>query len=127
MQAMAFHNTHVLHLHYGHGVAAHHTLRQIGLLAFHLDRAEHVRKRVIVNLTPWLTAKYILWDGHGDLDTALIERLTTWLTSREHVSIYPRIPDIWDDIYVHDRKDDPIIWSDFWDRFSHRFVDSLPC
>lgn len=102
-------------------------MEQIELLQSHLDRTHTAGKRVVVDLTSWLTARYILWDGHGDLDTGLITSLERWLTSDEKVSIYPRIPDIWNDIYVHDRKDDPIIWSDFWDRFSDRFVDVLPC
>lgn len=102
-------------------------MRQIELFESLLDRASNVEKRVIIDLVPWLMNRYILWDGHGDPDTSLIRRLERWLTSNENVSVYPRIPDIWNDIYVHDRKDDPEIWADFWYRFSHRFVDVLPC
>jgi len=97
LQAIRFNNVLIVHLAYGHGVAGERALQQVQLLKFQLDRVSTGDKQVIINIRPWLKAKYFVED-FKDIDVDLIGFLGAWLSSNTNVFMYPRLPDVLHDI-----------------------------
>jgi len=137
LRALATRTPIVVHLEYGYGVAGKRALEQVELLRFHLGRIGRAGQQVVVNIRPWLEANHftdeIVEDmeetdtEETDMDTELTSFLEAWMSTNKHVSYYPTIRDVRDQIDASDPQDSRTTWSEFGARFNHRSTNVLPC